>query len=71
MRGGNRGNRRPRHILTLFCVSPGKFLLRCGRMPSRTNLPNIYIISPRLTLMVQHLFKEKPFLVLRCTSKKR
>jgi hypothetical protein len=56
------------HFRPIFIIF-GKFLLRCSQMPSRTNLPNIYVKSLGLTLMVQKLFYEKPFLVLRCTSK--
>jgi hypothetical protein len=39
------------------------------RAASETNSPDIYIKWLELTLKVQNLFKEKPFSVLRCTSK--
>jgi hypothetical protein len=46
-----------------------KILAALRRMPSPTNSANCYIKSLERTLTVRYLFKEKPFLVLRCTSK--
>jgi hypothetical protein len=47
-----------------------EILAALRRASSAPNPRHMYIKALGLTLMVQYLFKEKPFLVLRCTSKK-
>jgi hypothetical protein len=47
-----------------------KILAAVRRASSWKASANIYIEQQPFTLIVQYLSKEKPFLVLHCTSKK-